>query len=62
MKKYLIVKCEELNDQWECDANRDPLCVIYEDKIPNKYKQYGYEIYEIFDNGSLALRQEYDQY
>lgn len=22
MKKYLIVKCEPLNDQYECDANR----------------------------------------
>ena len=56
------MKCEELNDQYECDAYREPLCVIYEDTIPNKYKQYGYEIYEIFDNGSLVLRQEYNQY
>ena len=55
--KYLIVKCEELNDQWECDAYRTPVYIC--DKIPNKYKGYGYEHYEIHPNGSLKLVKDY---
>ena len=26
--KYLIMKCEELNDQYECDANRTPMMLV----------------------------------
>ena len=26
--KYLIVKCEPLNDGWECDANRTPITMV----------------------------------
>ena len=25
--RYLVIKCEELGDGWECDADREPLCV-----------------------------------
>lgn len=55
--KYLIVKCEELNDQYECDANRIPICILddYE-----KYNRFGYEIYAIKDNGSLKLIKNYE--
>lgn len=46
--KYLIVKCEELDDQWECDANRKPITMTdnwqewYIDNIPDYY----FEVYE----------------
>lgn len=57
MYKYLIVKCDELGDQWECDANRTPVCVT------NNYDEYntmGYEIYEITAEGNLNLIRNYD--
>ena len=28
MKAYVIVKCTELNDQYECDADRTPILVL----------------------------------
>ena len=55
--KYLIVKCDELGDQWECDADRQPVCITEEKK---RYERFGYEIYEIFEDGYLKLIQEYD--
>ena len=53
--KYLIVECTELNDQWECDADRRPIC------LTNDYSNYGrgYEVYEVKDNGTLNLIKDY---
>ena len=28
MTKYLIVKCKELGDQFECDADREPMFLV----------------------------------
>lgn len=57
---YLIVKCDELWDQYECDANRKPLCVVTD---YNPYKKHGYEVYKIDrKTGNLTLIQEYDKY
>ena len=57
--KYLIVKCKELEDQLECDADRIPICIT--DDI-SKYKyRYGYEIYKIRSDGSLTLMKGYDE-
>ena len=55
--KYLVVKCDELGDQFECDADRTPICVVdnYTD-----YDKMGYEIYEINDDGSLTKIREYE--
>ena len=57
--KYVIIKCEPLGDQWECDADRTPICVVddYEE-----YKKYGYEVYEINPDNSLKCIQEYEDY
>jgi len=57
MKEYLIVKCEELGDQYECDANRIPLC------ITNDYSKYGlgYEVWERKEDNSFKLIKEYEQ-
>lgn len=57
--KYLIMKCEELNDQYECDAYRYPVRIC--DKIPKQYKKYGYEHYEIDSNGFLKLIKDYTE-
>ena len=56
--KYLIIKCTALNDQWECDADRTPVCIT--DDF-NKYNQYGYEIYKICDDGTFKLMKEYEE-
>ena len=48
--KYLIIEYYELNDQYECEAYRNPLKVV-DDFTP--YCVNGYEIYEIKDNGNL---------
>lgn len=56
MKKYLIVKCDALNDQWECDANRVPI------KITADYSEFnkdGYDIWEIAEDGSLTCIKEW---
>lgn len=56
--KYLIIECEELGDQWECDANRTPVCIT--DDF-DKYNQYGYEIYKICDNETFELIKNYEE-
>lgn len=53
---YLVVKCDELSDQYECDADRTPICVT---KNYNKYNHPGYEIYEILSDGKLKLIKQY---
>ena len=58
--KYLVIKCEELSDQYECDAFRKPLCVT--DDISKWEAKFGYEIYRICENGKLRLIKEYDDY
>lgn len=58
--KYLIVKCTELNDQYECDCDRKPIKLV--DNYEKYYHKYGYEIYECFPNGNLKLIQSYDNY
>jgi hypothetical protein len=56
MKEYLIVKCVELGDQWECDADRTPLCMV------NDYSKYGlgYEVWERKEDGSFECIKNYE--
>lgn len=56
--KYLIVKCEPLNDAWECDANRTPICIT--DNLSKYQGKWGYEIYKILPNGYLNLIQDWE--
>jgi hypothetical protein len=54
---YLIVKCTELMDQFECDYDREPLKVV-SDYTP--YDKKGFEIYEISTSGALTcIRRAY---
>lgn len=55
---YLIVECIKLCDQWECDADRIPLCVV---KDYSQYNKLGYEIYEILADGNLRNIKDYDE-
>lgn len=54
--KYLIIKCEELGDQWECDADRTPVCMT------NDYSKYGwgYEVHELQADGTFKLVKDYE--
>ena len=56
--KYLVVKCDELGDQFECDADRTPICLTddYSD-----YDKRGYEIYEVNNDGTFTLIRDYDE-
>jgi hypothetical protein len=52
------MKCEELGDQFECDANRTPICVVND---YTNYNKRGYEIYSINEDGSLKKIRDYDE-
>ena len=52
--KYLIMKCTFLGDQYECDADREPVCMTDD---PTPYG-YGYEVYEVQDDSSLLRIKE----
>ena len=49
--KYLIVKCNELSDPYECDADRIPLGIT--DDISMWSRIAGYEIYRIKSDGKF---------
>ena len=54
---YLVVECTELSDQFECDANREPICLT-EDYA--KYNRMGYEIYKVNEDNTFTLIRNYD--
>lgn len=54
--KYLIVKCTSLGDQWECDADRTPVCMTDD---PSQYG-YGYEVWEVQEDGTLVRVKDYE--
>ena len=64
MKIYLIVECNELSDQYECDANRIPRFVLINPSQNelDKFKEYGWEIYAASTKGVLDKIQDYDRY
>lgn len=61
--KYLIIECNELGDQYECDANRTPITMTdnwvewYEKTNPDYY----FEVYE-FKNNEFVLVKAYDTF
>ena len=60
-EKYLIMKCEELGDQWECDCNRTPITMCEDWQKwyqQNKNIKYDFQVYE-FKNNSFELIKEY---
>lgn len=59
MSKYLVVKCKELGDQYECDADRTPMfmCDSWEDLELN----YAFEVWEFMNNGQFERIKDYDE-
>lgn len=57
--KYLIVKCEELTDQYECDADRTPMYMT--DDWKNNYpKNYNFEVWELSKTGTFRCIKSYE--
>ena len=57
--KYLIVKCEELTDQYECDADRTPMYMT--DDWENNYpKNYNFEVWELSKTGTFKCIKSYE--
>lgn len=54
MKKYLVMKCRELDDQYECDVERFPICITDNWKAFNG--MFPMEVYEIEENGNIGKR------
>lgn len=53
---YLIIKATPLDDQWETDADRTPICITTDTTL---YEGEGYEIYQIAEDGTLEQIKEY---
>lgn len=62
MGKFLIVRCVDLNDQYECDADRTPLVLVNDYvewlKVYAKKSEW-YEIYQEDLFGKLYLFSTY---
>ena len=62
MGKFLIVRCVDLNDQYECDADRTPLVLVNDYvewlKVYAKKSEW-YEIYQEGLFGKLYLFSTY---
>lgn len=62
MTMYLIMRCDELGDQYECDANRTPICLVenwemwYDENKPD----YRFEVYEVIDNTVGDIVKDYE--
>lgn len=50
---YLIVRCDQLNDQYECDADRSPITLTEDWKkwFDDNHPQYLFEVYEFRVSG-----------
>lgn len=58
---YIIVKCYELGDQWECDADRRPYMITL-DWVKAMSFGCGYEVYETDSTGRVVkcIKDYYD--
>lgn len=58
------MKCEELGDQWECDANRSPVTMTDDWKswYDNTHPDYWFEVYRYNkQEGDFTLIKEYEE-
>lgn len=62
-KPCIIVKCEELDDQFECDANRTLISYLKSSKeLEDKNYNFLYEVYLINKDGSIKLDKNLSTY
>ena len=64
MTKYLIVKCTELGDPFECDADREPMFLVddWEKWFQENHPTYRFEVYKFVDNEEAELVKQYEDY
>ena len=55
---YLIIKCYELDDPYECDAYRVPVCLS---DSYDEYNRYGFEVYRVLSDGTFELVKKYEE-
>ena len=56
----VVVKCKPLNDQWECEFERTPVCLTTKENAKRAYNGKFYEHYAVMPNGRLKLVKECD--
>lgn len=63
MHLYLIVRCDELDDPWECDADRTPITLTgnWDEWFNQTEPDYDFEVYE-FTNNDFTRIKEYDSH
>lgn len=63
MTKYLIVKCTELADQYECDADREPMFLVddWEDWFNKNHPTYRFEVYKFVDEEEATIEKLYSE-
>ncbi len=61
MSKYLIMKCDELSDQFECDADRTPIAFTdnWEDWFYSNNPNFSFEVWK-FENDEFELVKDYE--
>ena len=55
---FLIVKCEPLSDQWECDAHRTPMFMC--DDWHNLKLDYRFDVYQVNEDNTLSIVKDYE--
>ena len=60
VEQVVVVRCVPLNDQWECDCDRIPVCLVSEAVARKNYKGGQYEWYGVMPNGRLQKIKECD--
>lgn len=60
---YLIIECEELNDQYECDANRTPIAITDDWQMWYKEHRANIGLFEVYEwNGeTMTLIKGYSE-
>ncbi len=63
MSTYLIMRCDMLNDQYECDADRTPVTITddWRKWYKNNYPDFDFEVWE-YKNGNFKVVNNYDDY
>lgn len=63
MKYFLVVKCNPLSDQYECDADRKPRFITDDWERDCAELEYDFEVYPITENGRIGEALfNYDEY
>ena len=63
MTKYLIVKCEVLHDQYECECecDREPMFLVddWKDWYKKNQPTYQFEVYKFVDEEEATVEKMY---